>query len=134
MLLLILFNSYVYHLVLLSSNETAECKIVTADKIKNYHAPKLYKFFLFHSTSKRVKGYNLKNKLYIEHYTKSFNNYSRPPNTAPPLTASPNTAADLQVPNSFFLVMYDSLYRRFPIPPFFRQSRERQYWGVDCNW
>ena len=28
---------------------------------------------------------------------------SRPLNTAPPLTASPNTAADFQVPNMFFL-------------------------------
>ena len=35
------------------------------------------------------------------------------------------TATDFQVPKIcfFFLVIYDSLYRRFPIPPFFRQSR-----------
>ena len=33
------------------------------------------------------------------------------------------------------LARYDSLYRCFPIPQFFRQSRERRYGGggVDCN-
>ena len=33
----------------------------------------------------------------------------------------------------YFLVINDSLYRRFRKLPFFRQSRERQYWGVDCT-
>ena len=41
--------------------------------------------------------------------------YSRPPNTAPSNTAPLLTA-------SFFLVIYDSLNRRFPIPCFFCQS------------
>ena len=47
----------------------------------------------------------------------------------PPIPPPPNTAADFQVPNMFFLVIYDSIYRRFPIPPFFRQSRDGRYWG-----
>ena len=44
----------------------------------------------------------------------------------------PNTASDFQVPTMFFLgyiYIYDSLYRRFPIPPFFRQSQERGMGG-----
>ena len=56
-----------------------------------------------------------------------------PPNTAPSFTASPHTAADFKSRICFFLVvLYDSFYRRFTIPPFFRQSREQRYWGVDC--
>ena len=53
-------------------------------------------------------------------------------NTAPPLTASPNTITDFQVQNMFFLVYiyYDSgLYHCFPIPSFNSQSRARQYLG-----
>ena len=41
-------------------------------------------------------------------------NYSPPPQYRPSVDHLPiNTAADFQVPNTFFLVIYDSLYRRF---------------------
>ena len=54
-----------------------------------------------------------------------------PPNTSPPLIASPPIPSLIFKSRiCFFLVIYyDSLYHRFPIPLFFRQSRDRQYWG-----
>ena len=46
---------------------------------------------------------------------------------------TPYTAADFQVPNMFFLVIYDSLYRRFPIPPFSAGPESGGIGGVNCN-
>ena len=46
-----------------------------------------------------------------------------------PLTTSPPPLS-FKFRICFFLVIYDSLYRRFPIPPIFRQSRERLYLGA----
>ena len=62
---------------------------------------------------------------------------SSPPNTAPPLTASPQYHCYFQVTNIFFLGYYihnQELFIHLPLPPFsntavFRQSRKRWYWG-----
>ena len=42
----------------------------------------------------------------------------------------PHRAADFQVQNMFFL---DSLYHRFPIPPFFASPESSSIGGVDCS-
>ena len=58
-------------------------------------------------------------KCYYIHYS------CPPPNTAPPLSTSPNTVADFQVPNLFFLgyvLIEEFLYRHFPIDCCFSQD------------
>ena len=57
---------------------------------------------------------------------------SSPPIPPLPITPPPNTAAHFQVPNKGF-VGYISLpippISEWRIPPLFRQSRDRRYWG-----
>ena len=58
---------------------------------------------------------------------------SRPPLILPLFSpVPPNTAADFQVPDiCLFLVIYDSLYRSFPIPPFFPSPESGGIGGFD---
>ena len=60
---------------------------------------------------------------------------SSPPNSAPPLTASPPIPPLIfKSQICFFLVIYDSFYCRFPIPRFFSPvPRAAVLGGVDCN-
>ena len=58
-----------------------------------------------------------------------FTVYAVPPNTAPPLTAFRIPPLIFKFQICFIFVIYDSLYRRFPIPLFFRQSSKQRYWG-----
>ena len=54
-----------------------------------------------------------------------------PPNNAPPLTASPPQYRRwFSSPKYVYLVIYDSSYRCFPMPPVFLQTQERRYCRV----
>ena len=65
--------------------------------------------------------------------------YCPTPNTAPPLTASPNTApipplifkSRIYFSWLYIITPFTAIFQhcRFPTPPFFCQSRAQRYWG-----